>query len=725
MAYPRRAGKDDGLLTGILDKGLDELAVSAHAGFVPRMAVTATAAAVFSGVVAWPICVMWALVTMALETDAWFATRQQFLGRPVGWRTRLWHVSGLALGSLCWITIGTLAWSSGRTEGALCAVVVWLAVIFFAQTNAYQSWTGFVVGGVFPAAAALATVIFVPGPRDLHPAPFLGILLLAFVFAGDGVSRMLKARRGLNEAQAKMRESEALYRVLADNVKDVISLADADGKRIYMSPSIEHALGYPIEDLYQMPMFRFIYPDDRDELMRKVAAFPTVGGEMTAEYRVVRADGEVRWVETNFSLAPQPNGAPAHIVSVARDAQARKELEAKLIDARIEAEAAAAAKSDFLANMTHELRTPLNAIIGFAGLLGGSPRLSGEDARHAHLIEDASGTLLDLVNSVLDFSRLEAAAVELDPAPFDPAVEAAAVVDLISGQAAAKGLTMQLQAAPGGFVAGDAKRLRQVLLNFLSNAVKFTARGGVTVTLTQLPAGGDEAWLRCEVADTGVGIPQSQIDHVFDRFTQADVSVSRRFGGTGLGLAICKRIVELMGGEIGARSVEGEGSSFWVEVVLPIAEAVEAPAPAEAAAELERPVRLLLVEDVAINRELVKTVLAPFDIEIDTAEDGVAAIEAFRQAAYDLVLMDVQMPVMDGLTATRRIRASSQPAAATTPIIAMTANVLPEQVAKCLEAGMDGHLGKPMNPSELLTAIAYWSSNERTAAPVVRPALTA
>jgi PAS domain S-box-containing protein len=711
-------------LTSILDEGLDELAVSAHAGSVPRMVVTAAAAGAFAGVVAWPICLIWALVTIGLEVDAWFATRRQFLGQPVGWRTRLWHVSGLALGSLSWITIGALAWATGRPEGALCAVVVWLAVIFFAQTNAYQSWTGFVVGGVFPAAAALGTVLLIPGPQDLRAGPFLGMLLLAFVFAGDGVSRMLKARRGLAEAQTKMRQSEALYRVLADNVKDVISLADADGKRIYMSPSIEHALGYPIDDLYQMPMFRFIYPDDRDELMRKVAAFPATGGEMTAEYRVVRADGEVRWVETNFSLAPQPGGAPAHIVSVARDVQTRKELEAKLIDARIEAEAAAAAKSDFLANMTHELRTPLNAIIGFAGLLGGSPRLSGDDARHARLIEDASGTLLDLVNSVLDFSRLEAAAVELDPAPFDPAVEAAAVVDLLSGQAAAKGLTFTLEAERGGFVNGDAKRLRQVLLNFLANAVKFTAKGAVTVTLTQLPAGGGDAWLRCEVTDTGVGIPQSQIDHVFERFTQADVSVSRRFGGTGLGLAICKRIVELMDGEIGARSVEGEGSAFWFEVVLPIAEVADAPAPAEASPELERPVRLLLVEDVAINRELVKTVLAAFDIEIDTAEDGVAAIEAFQQAPYDLVLMDVQMPVMDGLTATRRIRASSLPAAATTPIIAMTANVLPEQIAKCLAAGMDGHLGKPMNPTELLTAIAYWSSHERSVAapPVLRSA---
>jgi PAS domain S-box-containing protein len=701
----------------LLDDGLDELAVSAHAGFFPRVAINAATAGVFSLVLPWQTCLFWASVTVGLEVQAWFATRRQFLKQPVGWRTRLWHAAGLGLSTLAWVALGAMAWSSGSIEGALCAVVIWLAVIFFAQTNAYQSSVGFVLGGAIPGAVVVAVVLLAPHAPHLKLTAFAATLMLGFLFAGDGVARMLKARRRLTETQARLAHNEMLYRVLADNVTDVISMADINGKRLYMSPSVERALGYPIDELYQMPMYTFIHPDDREKLTGAVAEIAANGGgDLTTQYRVIRADGAVVWIETSFTLAGGEDGGTPYVISVARNIQRRKELEFELIGARVAAEAAVVAKSDFLANMTHELRTPLNAIIGFAGVLKDSPRLEGADARHARLICDASGALLDLVNSVLDFSRLEAGAVELDPVPFDPAVEAASVVELLSGQAAAKGLALSLQAEGEGLVSGDAKQLRQVWLNFLSNAVKFTAEGAVTLTLTQTPAGEGRVRLRAGVSDTGVGIPPAQIEHVFERFTQADVSVSRRFGGTGLGLAICKRIVELMGGQIGATSVEGEGSTFWFEVTLPVAEAAETAAKAEPAVALERPVRLLLVEDVAINRELVKTVLAPFDIEIDTAEDGVAAIAAFQQGAYDLVLMDVQMPVMDGLTATRHIRALSMPAAAATPIIAMTANVLPDQIAKCVEAGMDGHLGKPMSPADLLSAIAHWTSHERAPA---------
>jgi signal transduction histidine kinase/CheY-like chemotaxis protein len=427
-------------------------------------------------------------------------------------------------------------------------------------------------------------------------------------------------------------------------------------------------------------------------------------------------------MEANFSVIEAEDGRSL-LMSVSRNINARKALETELMGARRRAEDAAAAKSDFLANMTHELRTPLNAIIGFSGLLKGSPRLVSEDARHVGLIHEASETLLELVNSVLDFSKLDAGAVELEAKPFDPAAPARAVAGLLAEQAAERGLTLSV-ATEGEIspLVGDPQRLRQVLLNFLSNALKFTQGGGITVTVRQSRAadgadGEARGRLRVEVADTGIGVSPDQIAHLFDRFTQADASISREYGGTGLGLAICKRTIDLMGGAIGAQSRPGQGSTFWFELVLPRADAlVEAAAP-RAPQDLERPLRMLLVEDVAVNRELILALLGPFDVEIETAENGLQAVEAMGARVYDLVLMDVQMPVMDGLTATRAIRALPGDAARATPIIAMTANVLPDQVETCLAAGMDDHLGKPINPAALLGILARWSGG-REAAPL-------
>jgi CheY-like chemotaxis protein len=260
----------------------------------------------------------------------------------------------------------------------------------------------------------------------------------------------------------------------------------------------------------------------------------------------------------------------------------------------------------------------------------------------------------------------------------------------------------------------DGPRLSQVLLNFLSNAVKFTAHGTITVALSQV-IDGDQAVLRAQVIDTGIGIAAENRDAIFDRFSQADAAVSRRFGGTGLGLAISRRIIERMNGKIGVDSVEGEGSTFWFEVRGPLAELPTAEEETISLLDAEAGARLLLVEDNAVNRELIRTILEPFGVEVETANDGVAGVEAMRQGHYDLVLMDVQMPVMDGLTATREIRAMEGARGAATPIVAMTANVLPEQIANCLAAGMDDHLGKPINPTRLLEMVARWSGRGHTA----------
>ena len=345
-------------------------------------------------------------------------------------------------------------------------------------------------------------------------------------------------------------------------------------------------------------------------------------------------------------------------------------------------------------------------------MLRGSGELTQRDARHVGLIDDASGALLTVVNDVLDFSKLESGAFELDPQPFDPMALARSAAALVEGQASSQGLSLEVSA--DGVVepvSGDGPRLRQVLLNLLSNALKFTSQGGVALRLAQRPAVDGAVALRISVSDTGIGISPEKQTAVFERFSQADASVSRRFGGTGLGLAICKRIVELMGGTIGVQSREGRGSTFWLEVVMPLAVDAAAPDLECAAAELDRPLRLLLVEDVAVNRELVRVMLEGFEIEIDTATNGAEAIDAVGRAAYDLVLMDVQMPVMDGLTAAARIRAMPDPAISRLPIVAMTANVLPEQVQRCLDAGMNGHVGKPINPAALLEAIAAWTAS--------------
>jgi len=692
-----------------LDDGLDELAASAQQGFALRMVILAGVAALASRVIAPALAADWAIVVAGLELWGWFVTRAQFKGQKVSQGRRLHHLINVAITTSAWTGIAAMMWASGTREGAISAVILWLSVVFFAQTQAYQSPAGFVAAGVTPALCMIAGLALTGNPLGLDLIPVCGMLLLSVTFAADGVRRMLSMRQRYLAAEAQTRESEARYRMLANNITDVISQQSIDGTRGYISPSIERALGYTPEFLLTTPNYTFLHEDDRARVQGEVAALKTPGDQITTEYRVIRADGRVTCAETSFSVAESDDGS-LHVVAISRVVDARKALERELIEARERAESAAAAKSDFLANMTHELRTPLNAIIGFSGILKASPSLSAEDARHAHLIKEASATLLEIVNSVLDFSKLEAGAVELDPQPFAPLAEAEAVAALVSEQAAAKGLALKVE-AEGEIrpLVGDGPRLRQVLLNFLSNAVKFTSAGSVTVTVRQVEDDtGEGRRLRVAVRDTGIGIPEEQIRHLFERFTQGDVSVSRRFGGTGLGLAICRRTVEMMGGAIGAESVAGEGSTFWFEVTLPVAEGgVAAPQAAEAeAVDLDRPLRLLLVEDVAVNRELVQTLLRPFDIEIDTACDGVEAIHAVETKAFDLILMDVQMPVMDGLTASRRIRA----AGCATPIVAMTANVLPEQVGKCREAGMDDHIGKPINPARLLEAIGRWTS---------------
>ncbi len=382
----------------------------------------------------------------------------------------------------------------------------------------------------------------------------------------------------------------------------------------------------------------------------------------------------------------------------------------ELVAARDAALGAAEAKSQFLANMSHEIRTPMNGVLGVLHLLK-NENLTDDGRR---LLNEALGCgemLSELLNDIIDFSKIEAGKLELSAEPVEPAELLAGVADMLRPQAEAKGLYLRVE-TPGslGWVATDALRLRQALFNLLGNAVKFTLEGGVVARLSGR-RDGDRARLRFEIQDTGVGIGEEAGKQLFERFSQGDGSTTRRFGGSGLGLAICRRLAEMMGGEVGFDSELGKGSTFWLEVE---ADACAAPTgeTEEADGALFAGLRILLVEDNATNRLIAGRMLEALGARITTADDGIQGVAAATREAFDLILMDIQMPGMDGVEATHRIRALKGPAGEV-PILAMTANAMAHQQAGYLAAGMDGAIAKPLSPTALTQAIAQALTADR------------
>jgi signal transduction histidine kinase/ActR/RegA family two-component response regulator len=381
----------------------------------------------------------------------------------------------------------------------------------------------------------------------------------------------------------------------------------------------------------------------------------------------------------------------------------------------------AQAKSEFLAKMSHEIRTPLNGVIAAADLMAAT-QLNNEQHELLDTLRLSAKTLLGIINDILDFSKIEAGRMVLETLPFTPTVLVEEVVSIMAPAAHSKGLTVrtELSSSLPHSVAGDPLRLRQILLNFVGNAIKFTACGEVVIRAMRLKKGeGQSAWLRFEVQDTGVGIPPEKQAGIFDAFTQADSSVTRQYGGTGLGLAICKRLVELMGGQIGVYSQPGQGSCFWFEVPLPV---IQENAPEETTAqpsgsalnshELDG-VRVLLVEDNPVNQKVAIRMLQKLGCVVELAENGQQALEKLERASYDIVLMDMQMPIMDGLTATRLLRQREQQTGHHQVVIALTANAMQTDRELCLDAGMDDYLSKPLTLDALQVMLLRWVAQHK------------
>jgi PAS domain S-box-containing protein len=532
------------------------------------------------------------------------------------------------------------------------------------------------------------------------------------------------ARARAERAAAAAAESEARYRTITEISLDIIARVGIDTKIRYASPGAELVLGYTPEELVGTRTIDHMHPEDLPKVLEfyedLLAAGP--GAQLRPfEYRARHKDGHYIWIEGMPRVLFDDAGKPIEIQDAARDITARKKLQDDLAAARFSAEAAARAKADFLANMSHEIRTPLNSIIGYARLLEQGLGPDTEERRYAELVSRSGGSLLAIVNDVLDLSAIDAGGLRLDSAPFSPRRAVEQVADELALAAQSKGLKVALDfdADSAKPVCGDEGRLRQVLTNLFSNAIKFTERGGVNVTLTSIPVEPAKRRLRIVVRDTGAGIPSQFIPSLFERFTQADASITRHAGGTGLGLAISKSLVELMGGRIGVESAEGVGSTFWFEIDAPAAEPVSAPA--TRSVEEARAKRILVVDDVEENRDLLALMLAGH--EIDRASSGAEAIELAGARRYDLVLMDVRMPNMDGMAATRAIR--EEPSGAQLPIVAVSAHVLPEQIAAFKAAGMSDYLAKPIDPEALQAIVRKWTGEAAQSTLATQSALEA
>ncbi|MGH9612814.1 MAG: ATP-binding protein, partial [Bryobacteraceae bacterium] len=481
------------------------------------------------------------------------------------------------------------------------------------------------------------------------------------------------------------------------------------------NPAALESLSCSREEALRMTVFDLIKPSDPEQAGAAGALLPQEEEAQRFEMEIRTPNGATRTMEASSHLVTE-HGLPVRIDCIARDVTGRKQNERVLQEAKEAAEMASRAKSEFLANMSHEIRTPLNGVIGMTHLALRTD-LTAEQREYLTLAMTSGEALLALLNDILDFSKIEAGKMVLEYAPFDVRAALRDSTAAVAWRAEEKGLRLTPDVASSVpiTIMGDAGRLRQILLNLIGNAVKFTARGEIAVRVKKeddmsgVDASG-ACTLHFSVRDTGIGISPDKHSHIFDSFAQADSSFTRRYGGTGLGLAICSQLVNMMGGRIWVDSKPNAGATFHFTLRSEVVE-VAHHRPLAPVVEGRRPragMEILLAEDNVVNQRLIQRLLEKEGYAVEIVPTGREAAAAVEQRGFDLILMDVQMPGMDGLTATRLIREweLANPDKPRIPIIAMTAHALSGDRERCLEAGMDGYLSKPIHVAEVLETIA-------------------